>query len=176
MATNDERGATGGPGGGSSASAGGPNIRDVLSEDDRNMLRLWRDGLSVVDPRYHMKGVLQLANHAMVDEQFRTRLVNDTDALLREVEPKLEPVPEGVTLRFFANTPDTLNVVLPPMIGEMDKRPAALRELLRSRTSEAVAFGGDDFDFGNFFDSGPAPGHADGGDPHTADGSIFVTA
>lgn len=129
------------------------SFSDALSDDDKNVLRHWHDSLGVLDSRYGEKGVLQLAHQAMLDEQFRSRLVGDTEALLGELQSKLDPLPEGVKLRFFANTPDTLNVVLPPEAGEMEKRPVELRERLSSRTSEAVALFRDDFDIGDFTDS-----------------------
>jgi hypothetical protein len=151
-----------------------PLSNDALNEEDNRILGHWRDSLSVQDPRYHSKGLLQLATHAMIDEEFRSRLVNDTEALFRELQPKLEELPEGVALRFFDNTNDTLNVILPPQAGEVSHRSAALKDLLRSRTSVELISGGDDWDFGNFTDSGPAPGHADGGDPDSVDGPIFV--
>jgi hypothetical protein len=57
-------------------------------------------------------------------------------------------------VRFFANTPSTVNVVLPPPAGEMRHRTSALRDALRSRTSgDALHFLRDDW---NFTDSGGA--------------------
>ena len=76
----------------------------------------------------------------MADEEFRDRLVNETEAVLEELD-----VPEGTTLRFFDNTEDTLNVVLPPKGGQMKARPVPLREVLSSRTS-SESFLRDDFD------------------------------
>jgi hypothetical protein len=118
-------------------------IGSDLSEDDRSALRLWRESLTMLDGRYHDKVLLKLVARAMVDNEFRSRLVNDTDAVLGELELKLL---DGMDVRFLANTPTTVNVVLPPGAGEMEKRPMALRDALRSRTSgDALAFLEDDF-------------------------------
>jgi hypothetical protein len=118
-------------------------IGSDLGEDDRSALRLWRESLALLDERYHDKALLKLVARAMVDDEFRSRLVDDTDAVLGELELKL---PNGMRVRFLANTPTTVNVVLPPGAGEMEKRPRALRDALRSRTSgEALAFFEDDF-------------------------------
>lgn len=146
-----------------------------LSDEDTRVLRLWRENLVLQDPRYRSKGLLAIAAMAVADEHFRSRLVNDTEALLSELPSTLD-LPEGVALKFFDNTQNTLFVVLPPQAGVMDNKPQALRDVLRSRTADALSFGSDDFDFGNLTDSGPAPGHADGGDPDSRDGPIFVTS
>lgn len=123
-------------------------IGENLSDDDQNVLRLWRESLSLLDMRYHGKALLMLVARAMADDEFRSRLVNDTDAVLSEFEPGL---PDGLQARFLDNTPTTVNVVLPPRAGEMEKRPKALRDALRSRTAEnAVELFQDDLDFGNF--------------------------
>ena len=52
-------------------------------------------------------------------------------------------------LLLFENTSNTLNVVLPPPSGEMSRRPARLRDVLRSRTEALVSSpegGADDYD------------------------------
>jgi hypothetical protein len=146
-----------------------------LNDDDQRLLMLWRDNLSLQDPRYHGKGLAHLAYESMVDDDFRHRLVSDSQSVLADLAGKLEELPDGVTLRFFENTSDTLNVVLPPRAGVVTSRPGALKDLLTSRTSAEFSASGDDWDFGNLTDSGPAPGHADGGDPDSIDGPIFVT-
>jgi hypothetical protein len=107
-------------------------IGSDLSEDDQNGLRLWRESLTLLDGRYHSKVLLKLAARSMVDDEFRSRLVDDTDAVLGELEPGL---PGDAEVRFYANTPATVNVVLPPRAGELGKRPVALRDALSSRTS-----------------------------------------
>jgi hypothetical protein len=131
----------------SDASSGygqGDVIGSDLSEDDRKVLRLWRESLTLLDGRYHDKVLLKLVARAMVDDEFRSRLVNDTDAVMGELEPGL---PDGMDVRFFANTPTTVNVVLPPRAGEMENRSGALRDALRSRTSgDALGFFEDDWD------------------------------
>ena len=119
------------------------------NEEDEQVLRTWRENLVLQDPRYKSKVLLKFAALAMVDEQFRSRLLNDTEAVLGELRSKAD-LPEGVTVRFFDNTPGTLNVVLPPRAGEMSSRPAPLREQLRSRTADSVGFFSDDFNIGNF--------------------------
>lgn len=113
-----------------------------LSEEDQLALRLWRENLSILDPRYHEKGLLMLVARAISDEEFRDRLVNDTDAILTESEVKL---PDWMEVRFFHNTPTTVHVVLPPPAGEMEKRPVALRDSLRSRTAEGFFLFNDDW-------------------------------
>jgi hypothetical protein len=75
--------------------------------------------------------------------------VNDTEAVLGELRSKAD-LPEGVTVKFFDNTPGTLNVVLPPRAGEMSSRPAPVREQLRSRTGVHGELPFDDFIIGNF--------------------------
>jgi len=145
---------------------------DKLSAEEKRLLEVWRDSLTLLDPRYHSKGLLQLAYNAMIDEKLRARLVNDTEAVLKELRAKLDAMPAGVSVRFHENSKDTLNVVLPPPAGEMAKRSKGLRDLLRSRTVAEFRIGRDDFDFGNFTDGGPV-GHTDGGDGHTADPPIF---
>ncbi|MBO2446634.1 hypothetical protein J4573_05995 [Actinomadura barringtoniae] len=142
----------------------------VLSDEDQKALRVWRDALVVQDQRLENKGVLKLAAMSMVDEDFRSRLVNDPESVLKDVRAQMG-IPESVALRFFDITMDTVNIVLPPRAGSMTDRPKPLRDLLQSRTAE-LSFGGDDFDFGNLTDSGPL-GHVDGGDGHPVDGSIF---
>ena len=49
-----------------------------LSEDDKNMLRAWYEHLILLDPRYGDKRVRTIAARAMVDDEFRRRLVGDT--------------------------------------------------------------------------------------------------
>jgi hypothetical protein len=122
----------------------------VLSEEDERLLHLWRESLVLQDPRYKSKVLLKFAAITMADEEFRSRLVNDTEAVLHEFQSKVD-WPEGLTLRFLENTQDTLNVVLPPRSGEMSDQPVALREVLRSRTTAWTdGLFRDDFDPGDF--------------------------
>jgi hypothetical protein len=108
-----------------------------LSDDDRNVLHLWRESLSLLDERYDDKVLVRLVAQSMVDDELRSRLVDDTDAVLNELRLRLA---YSMKVRFFSNTPTTLNVVLPPPAGEAEKRSDALRDALRSRTSEAAFF------------------------------------
>jgi hypothetical protein len=142
----------------------------VLSDEDQKALNIWRDGIVIQDQRLESKGVLKLAAMSMVDEDFRSRLVNDPESVLKDLRAELG-IPESVTLRFFDITATTVNIVLPPRAGSMTDRPAPLRDLLQSRTAE-LSFGQDDRDFGDLGDSGPL-GHVDSGDGHPLDGSIF---
>jgi hypothetical protein len=142
----------------------------VLNDEDQRVLRVWRDGLVLQDPRLENKGVLKLAAIAMLDEDFRSRLVNDTEDVLKDIRSQLG-IPESVTLKFFDITKDTVNIVLPPRAGSMASRPKPLRDVLKSRTA-AQSFFQDDFDLGDLGDSGPL-GHVDSGDGHPSDGSIF---
>ncbi len=117
-----------------------------LSEDDQNMLRAWYEHLILLDPRYSDKRVRTIAARAMVDDEFRRRLVGDTGSAVEE-EP--EP-PDRFDVRFLANTRRTLNIVLPPRAGATGNLPTALRDTLRSRTSETAGLFQDDW-----FDSDP---------------------
>ena len=131
----------------------GDVIGSDLSEDDRNVLRLWRESLTLLDGRYHDKVLLKLVVRAMVDDDFRARIVDDTDAIVAELEPGL---PDGMHVKFFANTPTTVNVLLPPRAGEVEIRSGALRDALRSRTSgDALFFLEDDWDISD--DGGADP-------------------
>lgn len=152
---------------------------ELLKDDeDRDVVRLWRESFSLLDGRYHSKALLQAVVFAMTDEQIRSRLINDTEGSLIGDQSSID-LPEGTTVRFFENTQNTLNVVLPPPTGgmsysrsgEMTYRPPELREALRSRTSSAERnpFWKDDYDFGDsdfswFF------GDPIGRDPDTRDG------
>jgi hypothetical protein len=117
-----------------------------LSEEDQRALRLWRENVSILDPRYHGKWLLMLVARAVQDEEFRDRLVNDTEAILSECGVDF---PDGIEVRFFDNTPTSVNVVLPPPAGEMEKRPVALRDSLRSRSAEGFFLFKDDWNFGD---------------------------
>jgi hypothetical protein len=83
---------------------------------------------------------------SMANDEVRSRLLTDLDGVLEEAPALAEELPEGVTLRFVENTTDTLNVVLPPRSGETSRRPAPLRDVLRSRTEVVGASFRDDFD------------------------------
>ena len=117
-----------------------------LSEEDQQALRIWREHNTILDPRYHEIALLALVARAISDGEFRDRLVNDTDALLDECD--MTP-PEGMEVRFFDNTPTTVNVVLPPVAGEIEARSGALRDSLKSRTEEALPWFNDDWNWYN---------------------------
>jgi hypothetical protein len=143
---------------------------EALGDDDRRLLELWRESLILQDPRYKSKVVLKFAALAMDDDAFRQRLVHDTDGVLREFRSKVD-WPVGLKLRFYENTEDTLNVVLPPRAGGMSEQPAALRDALRSRTDTVEGFLNDNFDIGDT-DQTDMFGDEDEGDhpsfpPHT---------
>ncbi|MFL6075185.1 MAG: hypothetical protein ACJ73S_17455 [Mycobacteriales bacterium] len=126
-------------------------IGTELTEDDRNVLHLWRESLTFLDDRYNDKVLLRLADRSMRDPEFRARLVDDAASVLAEIGAS---VMDGLRVRFFANTPDTVNVVLPPPAGEVRHRTSALRDALRSRTSgDALFFLEDDW---NISDPGGA--------------------
>ena len=122
---------------------------DSLNDDDRRVLVTWRENLTLQDPRYGSKGLFALAAYSMANDEVRSRLLNDLGGVLEEAPALAAELPEDVTLRFFENTSDTLNVVLPPRAGETSRRPARLRDMLRSRTADLVVVGAywqDDFD------------------------------
>ena len=114
---------------------------DMLNDDDRRLILDWRESLTLQDPRYEGKGLLALAVLSMVNEDVRYRLVHDDlEGVLRQAPAIRAQLPEGVTLRFFENTDETLNVVLLPRSGEMGRRSTALRDMLRSRTATGSFF------------------------------------
>ncbi|MFD8686319.1 hypothetical protein [Streptomyces sp. NPDC059651] len=135
----------------------------AINGDDVRGLRHWYTSLTFQDPRFEDgKGLLKLAALTMVHDDLRSRLVHDTESVLREFRTKL-PLPEGVTLRFWENTSDTLHIVLPPRAGEMSERHPEVREVLRSRTQRDSALTRGDTGGGSYFGDDWAP--ADVGDP-----------
>ena len=141
----------------------------LKDEEDRSVLRLWRESLSLLDPRYESKGLLKLVALAMVDEQIRSRLINDSEGVLRELQTERQSnvdleLSEVTNLWFLENSQDTLNVLLPPRAGgltyspsgQMGYRSPERREALRSRTSsEQLRIFMDDYDVGDFHDTHP---------------------
>jgi hypothetical protein len=141
----------------------------LKDEEDRSVLRLWRESLSLLDPRYESKVLLKLVALAMTDEQIRSRLIYDTESFLGELQTERQSnfdlqLPEVTTLRFLENTQDTLNVILPPRAGGMMYSPSGQlgyrsperREALRSRTSSALPrIFMDDYDVGDLHDTHP---------------------
>lgn len=134
-----------------------------LGDDDDRIFHLWLESLVLQDPRYNSKAIAVLAREAMVNEQFRSRVVSDPEGCLRELGSKVA-LPDGTTVRFFDNTEATLNVVLPPIAGGTRRMSTALRDRLRSRTLESAQWFHDDWDAG-FFDDG-----------HTQDPPIFESS
>ncbi|MBF6333123.1 hypothetical protein [Nocardia transvalensis] len=136
-----------------------------LSDDERRILRLWRENLFIQDARYESKVLLKLAMLSMADERFRARLLAEPDSVLREL-PADTDLPENVTIRFLENTPTELNVVLPPRAEAFLARSDAAVFALRSRTETSLFR--DDADVGDPL--GDWHGHIDFGDPHMRDG------
>ncbi len=142
-----------------------------LSDDQRAMLMVWREGLATQDRRLGSKPLLKLAARAMVDEAFRRRLITDTESVLAELGPDVQE--PDVTFVFAEQTPDTVTIVLPAVGGGLEGQAPELRERLRSRTSEGpILFNTrDDWDFGDVFPSDTNPvdmGDVGGLDGHPA--------
>lgn len=113
---------------------------DQLSEEDKQLLILVRTMGQVLDPRYEMKGIYVLVGRALVDAAFRSRVLEDADAVLAEVRGYLE-LPANTHVRCVENTADSLTVVLPPMSRD---RSQTIRDLIVSRTSKNVFFDDDE--------------------------------
>jgi hypothetical protein len=116
-----------------------------MSDEDEQVFRDWLESLVLQDPRYNSKAIVVLAREAMVDEDFRSRVVDDPEGCLRALGAKVS-LPEGFRVNFLDNTSHTLNILLPPRAGTLSDRfgpadnpesyrPMALRERLASRTS-----------------------------------------
>ncbi|MFG6200023.1 hypothetical protein [Nonomuraea sp. JJY05] len=142
-------------------SPGSTRSHNPVNEDDALALRNWFDSLSWQDPRYDNKFLLKLAALATGNDEIRQRLINDTDNLIREVRSSfyraedVRPDPlEGVSVRFWENTPDTLHIVLPPRAGMAGELPERMRNALRSRTAlprESGHINDDASDFGDWY-------------------------
>jgi hypothetical protein len=104
-----------------------------MSDDDQQILRLWRESLSLLDPRYEDKRLLRIAARAMVDDAFREDLAKEDEGQADGQDYEEGDAPGR--LLFHVNTAKTLHVVLPPRAGEAELRPLTMRESLRSRTS-----------------------------------------
>jgi hypothetical protein len=130
---------------------GGP--RTWLNAEDIGGLQRWRDALILQNGhRGEHKGILKLVVKAMTDREFRTRLVNDTDAVIAAFKAQGWNYPENVQLNFYENSPDTMNIVLPTLAGTLRSYPPAVRDVLRSGTAYN-AIGRDDWDFGDIGDN-----------------------
>jgi hypothetical protein len=140
---------------------------DEMGDEDQRVLHLWQENLILQDERYDSKALLMVVAMAMSDEKVRYQLTTEGEAVLDKFRSSPD-WPAGVTVKFFENTPDTLNVVLPPRAGEMAKRPVSLREILTSRTSGDAFPIIDDFNVGtaNIDPIDPIVGS---GDPHRKD-------
>ncbi len=112
-----------------------------LTEADQNLLHAWFEQLILLDPRYDDKRVRRIGARAMVDDEFRCRLVDGTGTANDEESES----PDRIGVRFFANTPTTLSIVLPPKAGASENFPARLRDALVSRTSNSTSLFGDDW-------------------------------
>jgi hypothetical protein len=136
----------------------------MATGDEQRVLAFWKDGLTSIDPRYDTKALLKLGGVAMLDREFRTKLLNETEETLGYFTAY--PLPKGLTLKFYENTADTLHVVLPPFGGGLNERTPEFREALRSRTSGALFLARDDFDMGDWSDwsgNSVGPDHGDEG-------------
>jgi hypothetical protein len=145
----------------SKQSSQNPSAGNAINADDERGLRNWYTSLVFQDPRFeNSKGLLKLAALSMVHDDLRSRLVHDTESVLREFRTKL-PLPEGVTLRFWEHTTDTLHIVLPPRAGETSDRHPEVREVLRSRTAPDSAVVRGDTGGAYFGDDWAPPDHGD---------------
>ena len=121
------------------------------------------------DHRYESKALMALAALAMADPDFRSRLIDDTAAVLTAFDKDVD-LPDGYEFRFHENSANVVHVVLPPRAGEADKRPVALREALRSRTDlVTLSIFADDFDYPDFHDGPDTPNPANITDPSSRD-------
>jgi hypothetical protein len=136
----------------------------ALGKNDalRLVLRLWKEGHVTQDVRYENKGILKLISLSLTDQDFRNRLLSDTRGTLAEVPPG--HLPEGLELKFYENTPNTIHIVLPPLGGGLEHRSPRFQERLFSRTSEAgERLFADDIDLGDWSTD------SDHGDPDIRD-------
>jgi hypothetical protein len=109
-----------------------------LSEQDERLLTLLRLMGDVVDPRYEMKGIRLLVARALVDPELRSRALDDADAVLAELQGRVE-LPEDVRVRCVENTADYLTIVLPPRSESLPERSQKIRDFIFSRTSPDLA-------------------------------------
>ena len=99
------------------------------------------------DYRSHGKAVAWLTHRALGDDEFRTRLIEDTPSTLAELPDDLT-LPEGITYRFLGNTDDTVNIVLPTSSGWAGYQRAEFAADFESRTSEGFPIFHDNFNIG----------------------------
>ncbi|MFG2866127.1 hypothetical protein, partial [Streptomyces sioyaensis] len=115
-----------------------------LSETSQHLLHLWHNGLVLIDSRYHDKRLRMAIARAMVDEEYRTGLLERT---MRAAPGEQNEHSETTDVRFYVNTTNTLHVLLPPLEREIESSPPALRDALLSRTSSTMAWFQDNWDF-----------------------------
>ena len=142
---------------------------DYLTETDQEVLRTWYEHLPLIDPRYEDKRLRRIGLRAMVDDEFRRRITEGTGPARDADEPES---PETAHVKFLANTPETLYVVLPPKAGTAEHYPVRVRDALRSRTSTHEALFADDW-WDSDPDTGDHPRH-DGTDTWDSSGKAIV--
>ncbi|MFJ5552058.1 hypothetical protein [Streptomyces sp. NPDC093225] len=128
------------------------DIGSLMSSLGRSALRHWGDTLPLLDPRYDDKRLKKAAARAMVDEEFRTHLVKNSDSFDGDGSGSSD----RVRIEFHANGPSVLHVVLPPTERELENLPATLRDDLSSGSSERGHWFKDDWNWG---DPGNDPGY-----------------
>jgi hypothetical protein len=127
-----------------------------MTEEAELVFRDWIQSLVDQDIRYHRKAIALLAREAMVDDGFRSQVLEDPAGALRALGARVS-LPEEFAIRFFENTNTVLNVVLPPRAETVAKQfessgerggehLVALRLRLRSRTEAFATLSEDDWD------------------------------
>ncbi|MFI1377239.1 hypothetical protein ACH4UY_35220 [Streptomyces longwoodensis] len=109
-------------------------IESKLSKAGQNALRIWHESLTLLDPRYRDKDFLKAAALSMVDEEYRAKLIRDSEAVAGRPGAH-SASPGAIEVKFHANTDTTLHVVLPPSERELEGRDPALRDVLISRSA-----------------------------------------
>jgi hypothetical protein len=120
---------------------------DQLSAEDKRLLSLLRLMAQLVDPRYELKSIRLLVARAFVDQEFRSRLTEDTEAILSQLRGHSD-CPENLRVHFVENSAYDLTVVLPRPSAALSEKSRTIRDSIVSRTSadSTVAAGGDDND------------------------------
>ena len=118
-------------------------------------------------PALHGKQYLALVKSALLDKEFRRRLLAETAAVLKEFGVE---APEGREIKIVEDTARTVHLVLPPDLEDLDPKTV---ELLDKQLQSRLAFiqWKDDANVGDWLpyygsDSGRG---ADRGDPDTMD-------
>ena len=121
---------------------------DKLSTEDKRLLNLLRLMGEVVDRRYELKSIRLLVARALVDPEFRSRLVGDTDEILSELRGHSD-LPENLRVRCVENSTHDLTIVLPPPSAALSEKSRTIRDFIVSRTSArltSIVAGVDDND------------------------------